>query len=176
MLVFNVSTALTRQCRLIQAYVAQDDVLLGTLTVYETLYYSARLRFPDRMSWAETEQIVKSTISDVGLQESINTPIGNWHQRGLSGGEKRRVSIAVELLTRPRLLFLDEPTSGLDRYSHELSMCACLRALASAVVLFSTCALIVLGSDVQCLGISCGEYPSEPSSRWADGFVQYSST
>ncbi|CAM6104027.1 unnamed protein product [Calypogeia fissa] len=99
------------------AYVAQDDVLLGTLTVYETLMFSARLRFPDAMTFVETEQIVKSTISDVGLQESINTPIGNWHQRGLSGGEKRRVSIAVELLTRPRLLFLDEPTSGLDSAS-----------------------------------------------------------
>lgn len=99
------------------AYVAQDDVLLGTLTVYETLMFSARLRFPDAMTWDETEAIVKSTICDVGLQDSIDTPIGNWHQRGLSGGEKRRVTIAVELLTRPRLLFLDEPTSGLDSAS-----------------------------------------------------------
>jgi ABC-type multidrug transport system ATPase subunit len=84
--------------------------------VWETLYYSARLRFPDGMTADETELIVRSTIADVGLQDAVDTPIGNWHQRGLSGGEKRRVSIAVELLCRPRLLFLDEPTSGLDRY------------------------------------------------------------
>ncbi|KAL2643418.1 hypothetical protein R1flu_011005 [Riccia fluitans] len=99
------------------AYVAQDDVLLGPLTVYETLNYSAKLRLPDKMTKSETELIVKGTIEDVGLQESMSTPIGNWHQRGLSGGEKRRVSIAIELLTRPRLLFLDEPTSGLDSAS-----------------------------------------------------------
>ncbi|KAL3696596.1 hypothetical protein R1sor_010672 [Riccia sorocarpa] len=99
------------------AYVSQDDVLLGTLTVYETLYYSAKLRLPDNMTRSETELIVKKTIEDVGLQDSMSTPIGNWHQRGLSGGEKRRVSIAIELLTRPRLLFLDEPTSGLDSAS-----------------------------------------------------------
>lgn len=59
--------------------------------------------------------MVESAIIEMGLQECANTVIGNWHLRGVSGGERRRVSIAIEILMRPRLLFLDEPTSGLDR-------------------------------------------------------------
>eukprot|EP01018_Ginkgo_biloba_P012579 Gb_34149 [translate_table: standard] len=65
----------------------------------------------------EKMAIVESTIMEMGLQDCADTPIGNWHRRGLSGGEKRRVSIALEILMRPRLLFLDEPTSGLDSAS-----------------------------------------------------------
>jgi len=67
------------------------------------------------MPKAEKRAIIESTIVDMGLQDCANTPIGNWHLRGLSGGERRCVSIALEILTRPRMLFLDEPTSGLDR-------------------------------------------------------------
>nr|QVT92346.1 ABC transporter [Salvia miltiorrhiza] len=96
------------------AYVTQDESLLGTLTVRETIAYSARFRLPDRMSWSEKCEIIDSTILEMGLQDCANTVIGNWHLRGISGGERRRVSIALEILMRPRLLFLDEPTSGLD--------------------------------------------------------------
>eukprot|EP00250_Pteridium_aquilinum_P008810 c18225_g1_i2 orf=144-2291(-) len=96
------------------AYVTQEDTLIGTLTVRETIHYSAHLRLPDKMTKAEKDTIVESTILEMGLQECADTPVGNWHLRGLSGGEKRRVSIALEILMRPRLLFLDEPTSGLD--------------------------------------------------------------
>ncbi|KAL2478885.1 ABC transporter G family member 11 [Forsythia ovata] len=99
------------------AYVTQDDNLIGTLTVRETISYSARLRLPDRMPWSEKRTLVESTIIEMGLQDCADTVIGNWHLRGISGGEKRRVSIAVEILMRPRLLFLDEPTSGLDSAS-----------------------------------------------------------
>lgn len=98
-----------------QAYVTQQDDLMGTLSVQETIYYSANLRLPDKMPRAEKRAVVESTIVEMGLQDCANTPIGNWHLRGLSGGERRRVSIALEILTRPRMLFLDEPTSGLDR-------------------------------------------------------------
>ena len=98
-----------------QAYVTQTDDLIGTLTVRETIYYSASLRLPGTVTRAEKKAIVESTIQEMGLHDCKNTPVGNWHMRGLSGGEKRRLSIALEILTRPRLLFLDEPTSGLDR-------------------------------------------------------------
>lgn len=100
-----------------QAYVTQEDVLLGTLTVRETVTYSAHLRLPTSMTKEEINGIVDGTIMEMGLQDCSDRLIGNWHLRGISGGEKKRLSIALEILTRPRLLFLDEPTSGLDSAS-----------------------------------------------------------
>ncbi|CAJ1952381.1 unnamed protein product [Sphenostylis stenocarpa] len=111
------------------AYVTQDDNLIGTLTVRETISYSARLRLPDNMPWSDKRALVESTIVAMGLQDCADTVIGNWHLRGISGGEKRRVSIALEILMRPRLLFLDEPTSGLDSAS-AFFVTQTLRALA----------------------------------------------
>ncbi|CAL5184972.1 unnamed protein product [Lathyrus oleraceus] len=111
------------------AYVTQDDNLIGTLTVRETIWYSARLRLPDKMSRSDKRALVESTIVAMGLQDCADTVVGNWHLRGISGGEKRRVSIALEILMRPRLLFLDEPTSGLDSAS-AFFVTQTLRALA----------------------------------------------
>ncbi|GLT67612.1 hypothetical protein SLA2020_399070 [Shorea laevis] len=91
------------------AYVTQDDTLMTTLTVREAVYYSAKLQLPDSMSRPEKKERAEVTIREMGLQNSMDTRIG-----GLSGGQKRRVSICIEILTRPKLLFLDEPTSGLD--------------------------------------------------------------
>ncbi|KAF5931302.1 hypothetical protein HYC85_032175 [Camellia sinensis] len=91
--------------------------LLGTLTVRETITYSAYLRLPTAMSKEEVHGIVEATIIEMGLQDCADRLIGNWHLRGVSGGEMKRVSIGLEILTRPRLLFLDEPTSGLDSAS-----------------------------------------------------------
>lgn len=65
----------------------------------------------------EVSSIIDGTIIEMGLQDCADRLIGNWHLRGISGGEKKRLSIALEILTRPRLLFLDEPTSGLDSAS-----------------------------------------------------------
>uniref|UniRef100_A0A7N0TU25 ABC transporter domain-containing protein n=2 Tax=Kalanchoe fedtschenkoi TaxID=63787 RepID=A0A7N0TU25_KALFE len=96
------------------AYVTQEDVLLGTLTVRETIMYSALLRLPNAMSRKEIADVAEETIMEMGLEDCADRLIGNWHLRGISGGEMKRVSIALEILTRPRLLFLDEPTSGLD--------------------------------------------------------------
>ncbi|KAJ1377799.1 P-loop containing nucleoside triphosphate hydrolase [Sesbania bispinosa] len=96
------------------AYVTQDDTLLTTLTVKEAVHYSAQLQLPDSMSKAEKKERADFTIREMGLQDAINTRIGGWGVKGISGGQKRRVSICIEILTRPKLLFLDEPTSGLD--------------------------------------------------------------
>ncbi|XP_050894621.1 ABC transporter G family member 1 isoform X2 [Lathyrus oleraceus] len=96
------------------AYVTQDDTLLTTLTVKEAVYYSAQLQLPDTMSKQEKKQRADSTIKEMGLQDATNTRIGGWGVKGISGGQKRRVSICIEILTHPSLLFLDEPTSGLD--------------------------------------------------------------
>ncbi|XP_014493690.2 ABC transporter G family member 15-like [Vigna radiata var. radiata] len=99
------------------AYVTQEETMLGTLTVRETIYYSANLRLPGSMRREEVNEIIEGTIMEMGLQECADRIIGNWHLRGISGGEKRRLSIALEILTRPTLLFLDEPTTGLDSAS-----------------------------------------------------------
>ncbi|KAI3706744.1 hypothetical protein L6452_24683 [Arctium lappa] len=99
------------------AYVTQEDILLGTLTVKETLTYSAKLRLPRELTKFEVNGIVEGTIMEMGLQDCADKLIGNWHLRGISGGEKKRLSIALEILTKPTLLFLDEPTSGLDSAS-----------------------------------------------------------
>ncbi|XP_041011597.1 ABC transporter G family member 1-like [Juglans microcarpa x Juglans regia] len=96
------------------AYVTQDDTLMMTLTVREAVYYSAQLQLPDSMSKSEKKERADMTIREMGLQDAINTRIGGWGVKGISGGQKRRVSICIEILTRPKLLFLDEPTSGLD--------------------------------------------------------------
>ncbi|KAK1440278.1 hypothetical protein QVD17_06103 [Tagetes erecta] len=96
------------------AYVTQDDTLITSLTVRESVYYSAQLQLPDSMSKSEKKERAEVTIKEMGLQESMDTRIGGWGAKGLSGGQRRRVSICIEILTRPKLLFLDEPTSGLD--------------------------------------------------------------
>ncbi|XP_031397378.1 ABC transporter G family member 11-like isoform X2 [Punica granatum] len=96
------------------AYVTQDDTLMTTLTVREAVYYSAQLQLPDSMSRAEKKDRAETTIREMGLVDAMDTRIGGWSVKGLSGGQKRRVSICIEILTRPKLLFLDEPTSGLD--------------------------------------------------------------
>ncbi|XP_059445140.1 ABC transporter G family member 1-like [Corylus avellana] len=96
------------------AYVTQDDILLSTLTVREAVHYSAQLQLPDSMSKSEKRERADTTITEMGLQDAMNTRIGGWGAKGISGGQKRRVSICIEILTRPKLLFLDEPTSGLD--------------------------------------------------------------
>ncbi|KAE8728263.1 hypothetical protein F3Y22_tig00004630pilonHSYRG00047 [Hibiscus syriacus] len=96
------------------AYVTQDDTLMTTLTVREAVYYLAQLQLPDSMSKSHKKERAEMTIREMGLQDSMETRIGGRGTKGLSGGQKRRVGICMEILTRPKLLFLDELTSGLD--------------------------------------------------------------
>lgn len=99
------------------AYVMQHDVLLPTLSVRETLQYSADLRLPAATSAADRARVVDEVILELGLKECAATRIGSSQHRGCSGGEKRRVSIGVQMLSNPSVLFLDEPTTGLDASS-----------------------------------------------------------
>ncbi|KAL9254375.1 ABC transporter G family member 15-like protein [Drosera capensis] len=96
------------------SYVPQEDLFLGTLTVRETLQYSAQLRLPPTTNKHEASILVEDMLTDMGLRDCADTKIGNWHLRGISGGEKKRLSISIELLTQPYALFLDEPATGLD--------------------------------------------------------------
>ncbi|KAM7507601.1 hypothetical protein LguiA_018054 [Lonicera macranthoides] len=95
-------------------FVTQDDVLYPHLTVLETLVFCSLLRLPNTLSKKEKTEIAGSVISELGLTKCENTIIGNAFIRGVSGGERKRVSIAHEMLVNPSLLILDEPTSGLD--------------------------------------------------------------
>lgn len=99
------------------AYVMQQDILLPTLTVRETLRYSADLRLPPSTTSEERHRVVEEVILELGLKECADTRIGNSQHHGCSGGEKRRTSIGVQLLANPSVLFLDEPTTGLDATS-----------------------------------------------------------
>jgi ABC-type multidrug transport system ATPase subunit/ABC-type multidrug transport system permease subunit len=106
----------------IVGYVTQEEALLGTLTVEEQLTYSAQLRLPGSVPYSRIKEIVADVIKDLRLEHVRNRIIGTSEKRGLSGGERRRVTIATELVTSPKILLLDEPTSGLDSYNALLVM------------------------------------------------------
>ena len=88
-------------------FVPQDDLLLGTLTVYETLLISAELRLPSTVPRAEKVRAVLSVIEELGLGKVRDSRVGDKFVRGVSGGERKRVSIGQELVHEPRLLFAD---------------------------------------------------------------------
>ncbi len=100
-------------------FVDQEDTMLPTLTVHETILDSALLRLPRDMSYAAKEQRAYEVEKQLGIYGIRDQLIGSeeGNGRGISGGEKRRVGIARELVTSPSLLFLDEPTSGLDAFN-----------------------------------------------------------
>jgi ATP-binding cassette subfamily G (WHITE) protein 2 len=94
----------------------QDDCQYTTLTVREALWFTCALRLPASTRRAERIARIEETMEDVSLTPFADTRIGDDVTGGLSGGQRRRVTIAVELIGRPQLIFLDEPTSGLDAY------------------------------------------------------------
>ncbi|XP_052469718.1 broad substrate specificity ATP-binding cassette transporter ABCG2 isoform X1 [Carassius gibelio] len=109
------NTTVTSDLRLCSAYVVQNDILMGTLSVRENLAFSANLRLSRKeYSSADKKMRVDSVIQELGLKDCADTKIGTMFLRGISGGEKKRCSIGMELITSPSLLFLDEPTTGLD--------------------------------------------------------------
>lgn len=104
------------QLRKICGFVAQEDNLLPLLTVKETLMFGAKFRLRE-MSQAEKEERVESLMQELGLSHVSDTFIGDEENRGISGGERKRVSIGVDIIHDPPILLLDEPTSGLDSKS-----------------------------------------------------------
>ncbi|KAK8961580.1 ABC transporter G family member 20 [Platanthera guangdongensis] len=102
---------------MISAYVMQEDLLYPMLTVEETLMFAAEFRLPRTLSHSKKKIRVEALIDQLGLRRAAGTIIGDEGHRGVSGGERRRVSIGIDIIHDPIILFLDEPTSGLDSTS-----------------------------------------------------------
>jgi ABC-type multidrug transport system ATPase subunit/tellurite resistance protein len=99
-------------------YVPQDDLLIEELTVYDNLFYAAQLCFKD-LSNAEIDGLVKKTLESLGLYETRNLKVGSPLEKTISGGQRKRLNIGLELLREPSVLFVDEPTSGLSSRDSE---------------------------------------------------------
>ncbi|XP_024021086.1 ABC transporter G family member 6 [Morus notabilis] len=104
----------SRLQKAITAYVMQDDLLYPMLTVEETLMFAAKFRLPRTLEKSKKKERVQAAIDQLGLRSAARMIMGDEGHRGISGGERRRVSIGVDIIHDPVLLFLDEPTSGLD--------------------------------------------------------------
>lgn len=112
-------------------YVMQDDLLSPHLTVLETLSYAAKLRLPRGTTKEARMAAVAEALKQVGIPHRADVIVGSAMKKGISGGERKRLCVAMELITSPPLLFLDEPTSGLDSVT-ALSLCELLKELASS--------------------------------------------
>jgi len=121
-------------------YVMQDDLIHANLTVHETLMYSAQLRMSRHCTREERENREKEVLDIMGISYTANVLIGDTRNKGISGGERKRVCVAIELMNNPRLLFLDEPTSGLDSTT-ALSLIKTLRGMADSGMCTVVCTI-----------------------------------
>ena len=157
--------------------VPQDDVVHGQLTVRQALMYAAELRLPPDTTKADREQVVMQVLEELEMTKHLDTRVDK-----LSGGQRKRASVALELLTGPSLLILDEPTSGLDP-ALDRQVMTMLRQLADAgrVVLVVTHSLTYLDVCDQVLLLAPGGKtafygppsqigPSMGTTNWADIF------
>ncbi|MFZ0283364.1 MAG: ATP-binding cassette domain-containing protein, partial [Bacteroidales bacterium] len=102
-------------------FVPQDDLLIEDLTVYQNLYYNARMCLSN-LTEREIVEVVNRTLADLSLEETRDLRVGNPLKKIISGGQRKRVNIALELLREPTILFVDEPTSGLSSVDSEIVM------------------------------------------------------
>jgi ABC-type multidrug transport system ATPase subunit len=102
-------------------FVPQDDLLIEELTVYQNLYYSARMCL-DNLTENKLMEVVNKTLSELDLDEIRNLKVGNILNKVISGGQRKRLNIALELIREPTILFVDEPTSGLSSVDSEIVM------------------------------------------------------
>ncbi|AES62116.1 putative monosaccharide-transporting ATPase [Medicago truncatula] len=114
-------------------FVPQDDVVHGNLTVEENLWFSAQCRLSADLSKPEKVLVVERVIEFLGLQSVRNSVVGTVEKRGVSGGQRKRVNVGLEMVMEPSLLMLDEPTSGLDSASSQLLLRALRREALEGV-------------------------------------------
>ncbi|MCS6821271.1 MAG: ATP-binding cassette domain-containing protein [Microscillaceae bacterium] len=107
-----------KQVKGVIGYVAQDDLLIEELTVYQNLYYNAKLCFKG-LSEKEIDERVMKTLKDLGLDHIKDIRVGNVLNKKISGGQRKRLNIALELIREPAVMFVDEPTSGLSSRDSE---------------------------------------------------------
>lgn len=119
-------------------YVEQFDTLVENLTVYEMLLYCADLKLPTSVPMVEKKRRVEQLIDYMDLKKVHDTRIGGASQRGISGGQAKRVNICVSIVTDPHILYLDEPTSGLDSFTSEEVMDAVARLARDGITVCAT--------------------------------------
>ncbi|CAI9268079.1 unnamed protein product [Lactuca saligna] len=117
----------------IVGFVPQDDIVHGDLTVEENLRFSARCRLSADLPKHDKVLIIERVIESLGLQGIRNSTVGTVEKRGISGGQKKRVNVGLEMVMEPSLLILDEPTSGLDSSSSSLLLRALRREALEGV-------------------------------------------
>ncbi|CAI7566531.1 unnamed protein product [Penicillium manginii] len=129
------------------SYVEQEDTLIGSLTVRETLKFAADLSLPSSVTKSQRIERIDTLLESFGIQNQANTLVGTPIRKGISGGQKRRASVASQLITCPKILFLDEPTSGLDSTA-SFEVMSYAKELARANNLFDK--LLLLSSGRTC--------------------------
>ncbi len=119
---YNLYSGLEKEhLRGVIGFVPQDDLLIEELTVYQNLYYSAKMCL-DNLSETKLVEVVNKTLAELDLDEIRNLKVGNSLNKVISGGQRKRLNIALELIREPTILFVDEPTSGLSSVDSETVM------------------------------------------------------